>query len=277
VEVLKIRVLVVDDYPPWWPFIRSLLQKRPELQILLEVSDGLAAVQKAQELQPDLILLDIGLPQLSGIEAARQIRLRSPKSKILFLSQESSPDMVQGALNTGAEGYVVKSHAAGELLPAVEAVLQGRRFVGATLTRDDLSDLRNEHAADHPRIGKVNASLQLQNVEVRRHHQVELYPDDAAFVDGFAHFIEGALKIGDAVVVITTKSHRANIIRRLGTDGVDVALNREQIIFLDVADSLSAFTTNASSDSVQFAKGVRYPFVEAVSAATEKHLHVAVG
>jgi DNA-binding NarL/FixJ family response regulator len=130
-EAPKIRLLLVDDYPPWYGFIRSMLQSRPELQIVLEVSDGLAAVQKAQELQPDPIVLDIGLPQLSGIEAARQIRERSPKSKILFLSQESSPEVLEAALNAGAEGYVVKSHAAGELLPAVNAVLQGKQFVGA--------------------------------------------------------------------------------------------------------------------------------------------------
>jgi len=255
-EAPKIRLLLVDDYPPWWGFIRSMLKIRPELQIVLEVSDGLVAVQKAQELQPDLIVLDIGLPQLSGIEAARQIRERSPKSKILFLSQESCPEVVEAALNAGAEGYVVKSHAAGELLPAVNAVLQGKQFVGASLT-NDLSNLRNEHAADH--------------------HQVKFYQDDVALVDGFVHFMEAALKIGDAVVVITTESHRANIIQRLGTDGVDLALKREQIIFFDVADSLSAFRADASGDSVQFAKGVRYPFVEALDAATGKHPRVAVG
>jgi len=276
-EAPKIRLLVVDDYLPWWGFIRSVLQGRPELQIVLEVADGLAAVQKAQELQPDLVVLDIGLPQLSGIEAARQIRERSPKSKILFLSQESFPDVVEVALNAGAQGYVVKSHAAGELLPAVDAVLRGRQFISASLTRDDLSNLRSNHAADHPRVRKVNASLQPQNGGVRRHHQVELYPDDAALVDGFAHFVEVALKIGDAVVMITTESHRANIIQRLGADGVDLALKREQIIFLNVADSLSTFTVDASGDSVQCAKGVPYPFVEAVNAATGKQLHVAVG
>jgi len=98
-----------------------------------EVSDGLEAVRKVEELQPDLIVLDIGLPSLNGIEAARRIRKLSPESKILFVSQESSADVVQEALVTGAHGYVVKSHAGSELLPAVKAVLEAKRFISASL------------------------------------------------------------------------------------------------------------------------------------------------
>ncbi len=104
------------------------------MHILCEVSDGLEAVQKAQELKPDLIVLDIGLPTLTGIEAARRIRKLSPESKILFLSQESSADAVREALGLGAWGYVVKAHAGSELLPAVEAVLQGHQFVSSGLS-----------------------------------------------------------------------------------------------------------------------------------------------
>jgi len=91
------------------------------------------AVQKVEELQPDLIVLDIGLPSLNGIEAARRIRKVSPESKILFVSQESSADVVQEALGTGAHGYVVKSDAGSELLPAVKAVLEAKRFISASL------------------------------------------------------------------------------------------------------------------------------------------------
>ena len=90
-----IRVLVVDDYAPFQRFVCSTLEQRPELQIVGKASDGLEAVQKAAELQPDLILLDIGLPTLNGIEAARQIRKLAPHSKILFLSQESSPEVAE--------------------------------------------------------------------------------------------------------------------------------------------------------------------------------------
>ena len=127
-----IRVLVVEDFEPFRRFICSTLEKKSELQVVCEVSDGLEAVQKAEELQPDLILLDIGLPTLNGIEAARQIRKLAPEAKIIFVSQESSADVVQEALSLGALGYVVKTHAGSELLAAVDAVLLEKQFVGST-------------------------------------------------------------------------------------------------------------------------------------------------
>src|SRR5882762_2417937 len=132
-EPSTVRVLVVDDYEPFRRFVCSTLGKRPEWQIVGEASDGLEPVQKAEELQPDLIVLDIGLPTLDGIEAARRIRRLSPECKIIFLSQESSADVVQEALRLGAWGYVVKTHAGSELLDSMEAVRQGRRFVSAEL------------------------------------------------------------------------------------------------------------------------------------------------
>ena len=127
----SVRVLVVDDSELWRRFVYSTLEKVPELQVICEVSDGLEAVQKAESLQPDLILLDIGLPTLNGFEAARRIRKLAPDSKILFLSQESSADVVQEAFRVGALGYVLKAQAGTELLAAVDAVRQGRKFVSS--------------------------------------------------------------------------------------------------------------------------------------------------
>src|SRR5271169_4042180 len=129
----SVRVLVVDDYGPFRRFVCSTLKQRSDLRIIGEASDGLEAVQKAEELRPDLIVLDIGLPTLNGIEAARRIRKLSPESKILFVSQESSADVVQEALSLGAAGYVLKVRAGSELLAAVDAVLQGKQFVSSGL------------------------------------------------------------------------------------------------------------------------------------------------
>jgi DNA-binding NarL/FixJ family response regulator len=130
----SVRVLVVDDYEPFRRFVCSTLRKRPALQIVGEAFDGSAAVLRAEELKPDLILLDIGLPRVNGLQAAREIRKLSPNSKIVFVSQESTPDVIQEAFNLGAQGYVAKIRAARDLLAAAEAVLDGRWFVSFGLT-----------------------------------------------------------------------------------------------------------------------------------------------
>jgi DNA-binding NarL/FixJ family response regulator len=127
----RVRVLVVEDFEPFSRFVRSTLGNRSGFQIVGEVSDGLEAVRKAGELQPDLILLDIGLPTMNGIEAARQIRRLSPQSKIIFVTQESDPAVVQEALSLGAAGYLRKMRVATDLLNALDAVLDGRQFLSA--------------------------------------------------------------------------------------------------------------------------------------------------
>lgn len=133
-----ISVLVVEDYEPFRHFIAAKFQTQPHLRILREVSDGADAVWQAQQLQPDLILLDVGLPTINGIEAARRIKELSPTSKILFVSENRSLDVAEEALRAGGLGYVIKSDALKDLLPAVEAVLQGKRFVSASLPEEIL-------------------------------------------------------------------------------------------------------------------------------------------
>jgi len=124
-----VRILIAEDFPDFRRFICTTLTERLDWRVIAEVADGLEAVQRAEELKPDLIVLDIGLPKLSGIEAARQIRQLSPGTKIVFLSQNSDPDVVQAALSTGAEGYIQKAYAQSDLLPGIETVLRGERFV----------------------------------------------------------------------------------------------------------------------------------------------------
>jgi DNA-binding NarL/FixJ family response regulator len=137
-----------------------VLHARPEWQIISEASDGLEAVQKAQDLKPEIILLDIGLPKLNGIEAARQIRQLSPSSKIIFLSQNNDLDIVQAALGAGALSYVLKAGAQSELLPAVDAVLRGKQFVSSALKSNEFTQTA----------GEKNPHL----------HEVQSYSDDAS-------------------------------------------------------------------------------------------------
>ena len=134
-----VRVLVVEDFEPFRRFIRNLLGKMPSLQIIGEVSDGLEAGREAEELQPDLILMDVGLPMLNGIAAARRIRTLSPKSKIIFVTQQHDPDVVREALNVGAKGYVAKTRTAIDLPAAVDAVLDGGQFVSGGLTAQEFT------------------------------------------------------------------------------------------------------------------------------------------
>jgi len=128
-----VRVLIVDDFDPWRVFVAEHLNNHPHVRILGHAADGLEGVQKAEELQPDLILLDISLPKLNGIELARKVRKLVPKAKILFLSSNADPDVVRAAFCAGGAGYVLKADAGGSLLTGMEAVLLGKQFVSCSL------------------------------------------------------------------------------------------------------------------------------------------------
>jgi len=179
-----------------------VLQARPEWQVISEASGGLEAVEKARGLKPDLILLDIGLPKLNGIEAARQIRQLSPSSKIIFLSQNNDLDIVRAALSTGAHGYVLKTDVRRELLPAMDAVLRGKQFVSTSLKGREFADTSVEKAAHC--------------------HEVQFYSDDAFLLDTFARFIAAALKSGRAAIVVITELHRDGLVSRLKEQGLEV-------------------------------------------------------
>jgi DNA-binding NarL/FixJ family response regulator len=123
-----LKILVVDDFDSFRELARSILRERTGW-VVGEASDGLEAVQKADESKPDVIVLDIGMPKLSGIEAARRICTLSPNSKIIFCTQENSPEVIEECLRLG-QGYIAKANAGKQLLTAIDAVLQGKQFVG---------------------------------------------------------------------------------------------------------------------------------------------------
>jgi DNA-binding NarL/FixJ family response regulator len=208
-EKSAFRVLVVDDYESWRRFIISSLQKWPELQVVGEASDGQEAVQKSQQLQPDLILLDIGLPTMNGIEAARQIRQQSPNARILFCSENLSADVAEEALRAGAGGYLVKSDAGSDLLSAVTSVIQGKRFVSRTLA------------------GHAFAETSDSGLVRDQGHVVQFYADDAVLLDGFAALFSGSLAEGQSVAAIVTSSHRSGLERRLLGRGQSPSATRE--------------------------------------------------
>lgn len=125
---MQVKVLIVDDFDAFRQFVCSMLQKTAEFSVIGEASDGLEGLQKAEQLQPDVVLLDIGLPRLNGLQAARRISIVAPRAKILFVSENNDPDVLASALAEGAYGYVQKSAAYRELLIALEIVVGGKRF-----------------------------------------------------------------------------------------------------------------------------------------------------
>lgn len=127
------RLLVVDDFRLWRDCVQFHLEGHPKVHIAGFASDGLEALQKVKELQPDLVLLDISLPKLSGIETARQIRELSPECKIIFLTSHLNPEIVRAALEAGGCGYVYKEDAATELLPSLESVLVGKQYLSQSV------------------------------------------------------------------------------------------------------------------------------------------------
>lgn len=273
------RVLIVEDHKPFRRFLVSELQKNSELQIVGEVSDGLEAVQKAEELRPDLILLDIGLPTLNGIEAAGRIRKLSPTSKIIFVTLEFSADVVQEALNIGARGYVAKMDVRSELLAAVTAVFRGEQFVGSRFAGHDLTggSKSRTDALSSNAVQTSSHPTPLAKEEIAHRHEAQFYSDDVLFLDGFTRFIGAALEAGSAVIVLATESHRESLLPRLQMSGVDTAAAVEQgrYISLDVYDTLSAFMINDMPDPVQFWQVAADLITRAAKTAKGKHPRVA--
>lgn len=278
---VNIRFLVADDFSPWRRFVSSLiLPKMPEWHIVCEVSDGIEAVTKAQELKPDIILMDIGLPGLNGIEAARQIGKIASDSKILFLSAFDSPEVVEEALNTGASGYVAKLDAASELMGAVEAIFQGKRFVSSRLKGGIASETKGAHASNRPANDEPHGwpLLQSPQMEFTRCHEVLFYSDDVVLLERVTHFIGAALKFGNAAIVLATGLHRDLLFEELKAQGVDagVLMQEGAYVSLEVADALSTFMVDGWPDQGRFLESFTKLIESASKAAKAKHPRVAI-
>jgi DNA-binding NarL/FixJ family response regulator len=135
---MAIRILLADDHPVVRQGLKTLLEGQSGWEVVGEASDGLEALNKADSLRPDVMVLDVTMPGMNGLEACRLLRQRTPDVEILFVTQHDSPQMMREALDAGARGYVVKSNAARDLLEAVKSVSQHRMFTALT-RRDTLT------------------------------------------------------------------------------------------------------------------------------------------
>jgi len=240
---MPLRILVVEDHAPFRRLICTELQRRAGFQTI-EAADGLEAVQKAEELQPDLILLDINLPKLHGFEVAKQIPRLAPHARLLFMSQESLSDIVRTALSLGAHGYIQKLSAGTDLLPAIDAVLAGQRFVSSSLAFIEPADAPAPHR-----------------------HEILFCSDDAAVVDGFTRFMAAALNAADGAIALVTKSHRTRLLQALRTQGVDIdgAIER---------GTLLSFDADVAPNPIRFLEAIN-GMREAATKAGKAHPRVA--
>jgi len=230
---MPLKILIVDDFEKFRLYLSSTLEQNRRFEIVGQASDGVEAVQKAAELKPDLVLLDVGLPKWNGVQAARQMRKVAPLAKILFISQEFSFDVVKAALRSGAGalGYIQKLNVARELLPGIEAVLAERYFVPGTVKQ------KFREAGGSP-----------------CRHEIQIYSDDAGLVEGFADFTAAELSAGKAALVVATESHLAGILQGLRSRNVDVERATEAGVLLprDAHEIMSKFMVDGRLDPERF-------------------------
>jgi len=249
-----LRLLVVEDHKPFRRLLCELLQQRPDVLIVGEAADGLEAVRQAEALRPDLVMLDIGLPSLNGIEAAVRIRAAVPETKLIFVTVESSFEIVEQALSSGAHGYVYKARAHRDLLPVLDAIVRGGRFVCGGLERI----ARGDSLANH------------------RHH-VLFCSSDAVFTDGCSRFVAGFLNTGNAVIVAATEAHDRSLRHRLQEAQVDIglAMRQERYVLLNIDEALARTMVNGRPDPTGFQNATEDMVSEAAQRATSQHPEVA--
>ena len=250
---------MVDDHEPWRRHIRSLLRRSGGWNVVGQAACGLEAVQNAATLAPDLILLDVELPSLNGLDAARRILAADPGARILFVSSHRSWEIAETAFAIGGRGYVLKSHAAEELLHAMNAVARGSRFISPVLVGCPLNDERARQGTPTHR------------------HEVGFYSQGTFLVEDFARFTEAALNEGQAVIVATLESRRHDLQLRLQASvDLDLAIRQGRYLWVDQADLVSAMMVEGWPDETRFCQNATSSVMQAARASWCNPPRVAV-
>ena len=213
------RVLVVDDYEPWRRRIAAELHKSDRWRVVGECVDGADAVREAEALRPDLIILDVGLKTVNGIEAARRIVAGDPSARILFLTGQQSPDIAEAAMAIGGRGYLFKSEAGPALRRALEAVVAGARFVS-------------------PGLPALDAIVPTAHGPC---HSAAFHSTEAALIDDYARFAEAALGRAQPVLVLAPRARLDKIHERLEARGVHIndAIDERRYEVCDIEPELA--------------------------------------
>ena len=225
------RVLVVEDHAAFRRIVCELLQESAAVQIVGEAADGLDAVRKAEALQPDVVVLDINLPTMSGLEVASHIRAVVPSAKVVFITVELSLEVMDEAFRRGAHGYVYKPRAQRDLLSVLDAILGGARFVSGGLERV----IQGDSLACH-------------------RHDVVFCTNDEMAIGAFTRFIANGLDDGGAVISLIDSSHVEGLCRNLPAAGVDLELaaREQRYVPLTITELLANVMVNGYPDPMRF-------------------------
>jgi DNA-binding NarL/FixJ family response regulator len=243
------------EFHQFQTFIAPILQQRPNWHVVAVATEPSDAVRLARHLHPDLILLDLDLPRMNGINAARQIRMVSPESKIVFLSRESSASVLRELLEFGVLGYVKKDYASSELIAAMEAVLQHRQFIGSGGASHELTGAGESRTERHIKeVLTEMASPSREKPISPPSHEIQFYSEDRVLLDRLSGFVEAALRAGHSAAVCATRPWRDHLVYALqGRDfDVDDLIRRRNYMAFDAVKTLSAFTTGESLDRPKF-------------------------
>ena len=224
------RVLVVEDHAPFRSIICKLLQQRLDLRIVGEANNGLDAIRQAEALRPDVVVLDIGLPKVNGLDVAGRLRTLIPDAKVMFVTIESSLDVVEQAFSIGAHGYVYKPRALRDVLPVLDAIVDGARFVNGGLERIS----RGDGLATH-------------------RHCVHFCSNDTLAIDALSRFVAGALGDGATVIAVLTAARDERLRGSLQASRVDVerAVRQSRYVLLELTDLIAVATVNGRPDATR--------------------------
>jgi DNA-binding NarL/FixJ family response regulator len=254
------RVLLVDDYEPWRRHVDAALRLLPQYQVVGEAADGAEAIRQWDAHRPDLVVLDVGLPALNGIEVARRILALDRDCRIVFLSEHASWDILEAALAAGGRGYVLKVDAGRDLLPSIDAVLDGGHFVSASLTNP----------------AAVRDGRRASAEPVR--HAAGFHPDDASLLEEYGLFAEAVLQAGRSLIVVSIGARRRALDQELRARALDVdgLASEGRYRWLDVADALSRFLAGDRIDETRFWSSIPPLVLDAARTSAAPHRRVAV-
>ena len=252
------RILIVDDYEPWRRHISLALRDASRWEVIGEASDGPEGLEKARALKPDLTLLDISLPTLDGFQVARRLFAEDPTARVLFVSEHQSWEIAKAALDMGARGYLVKSDAGRELLPALQTIARGRRFISSALARHPLQPAHEDTPGAR--------------------HEVAFYSEEASLLEDYARVAERALRGGSIFTIVAGDARCEKLYRRLQARGLDIdgAIAQGKYRSMNVAEVLASFMVEGRPDDARFRKVAAAIIREAVDGSARKRPRVVV-